>query len=182
MSDGVAVDAQIMSRFGQDMLANNQSLSGLLVERLVANHGLAIDYDKKIEHEWFTQCAHALFKEWYIQNLKLGRIRMVKGSISEEHKRALHIRFGFPMRGFDIVYIKVANDTQKKYIISEDLDFFDPKHKKSSHDTREKIKEQRNCGVCAYLKKRMGITVGTPIHASVDLFPQVPVHDEEPGT
>ena len=182
LSDGVAVDAQIMSRFGQDMLASDQSLSGLLVERLVASHGLVIDYGGKIEHEWFTQCTHPLFREWYIQNLKLGHIRVVKGLIADEHKRALQTRLGFPKRGYDIVYVKVANDTQKKYIVTDDLDFFDPKHKKSSHDTRERIKKQRDCGVCAYLDKRMGIKVGTPAHASVDLFPEAPVHEEEPAT
>jgi hypothetical protein len=170
-----------MSRFGQDMLAADQSLSGLLVERLVASQGLVIDYGRKIEHEWFTQCTHQLFREWYIQNLKLGNIRMVKGSIPDEHKRALQTRLGFPKHGYDIVYVKVANDTQKKYIVTEDLDFFDPKHKESSHATREKIKEQRNCAVCAYLKKRMNITVGTPAHASVDLFPKPPVCDTEPA-
>jgi hypothetical protein len=169
-----------MSRFGQDMLASEQSLSGLLVERIVTKHGLAIDYGGKIAHEWFTQCPNSLFKEWYAQNLKLGRIRMVKGSITVEHKRALQVKLGFPKRGYDLIYVKVANDTQIKYIISEDLDFYDPKHKLSNHEKWEKLKRERNCAVCFYLKTRMNITVGTPVHADAELFPKTPPPEEVP--
>jgi hypothetical protein len=158
-----------MSRFRQDMLTKEQSLSGLLVEKVTIDHGLVIDYGGKIQHEWFSQCPDALFREWFAQNLKLGRIRIVKPLIPEEHRRALFIKLGFPRRGFDIVYVGVANVTQKKYIISEDLDFFDPKHKRSDHETRERIKRERDCAVCAYLKKKMNITVGTPQQAMNDL-------------
>ncbi len=59
--------------------------------------------------------------------------------------------------------------TERRYIVTEDMDFFDPKHKKSAHETKERIKE-RNCAVCAYLRKHMNIVVGKLLHAQAELL------------
>jgi hypothetical protein len=171
LRDGVAIDAHVMKRFHGDMLAQEQSLSALLVEQVIEKIGLAIDYGGKIQHEWFTQCPTLLFREWFIQNIKLGRIRTFKAAIDDKHKRALFIDLGFPRRGYDIVYVGVANVTEKRYIVTDDIDFFDPKHKKSGHEKKEKIKKERNCAVCAYLRKHLNIVVGTPLHAQTELLP-----------
>jgi hypothetical protein len=68
------------------------------------------------------------------------------------------------------VYVGVANMTERRYIVTEDMDFFDPKHKKSGHETKERIKKERNCAVCAYLRKHLSIVVGTPLHAQAELL------------
>jgi len=95
---------------------------------------------------------------------------MVKASLAEEHKRALVLGLGFPKRGYDIAYVGAANATQKKYIVTEDIDFFDPTHKKSSHEKKEKIRQARDCGVCLYLRRKLQITIGTPLQATRELL------------
>jgi hypothetical protein len=170
LPDGIAVDANVMKKFNQDLLAAEQSLSGILVAQLLQRYGLVVDLTGKVQHEWFSQCPNALFKEWFVQNMKLGLIRMVKPSIPEQHKRELVIGLGFPRRGYDLVYVAVANVTERKYIVTEDLDFFDPTQKGADHETKERIKRERKCAVCAYLRKQMNIVVGTPQQASAELL------------
>jgi hypothetical protein len=170
LPDGIAVDANVMKKFNQALLSQEDSLYFTLIDQVLKRHGLVIDIAGKVQYEWFSQCPNALFKEWFIQNMKLGLIRMVKPSISEQHKRALVIGLGFPRRGYDIVYVAIANVTVRRYIVTDDLDFFDPTQKQADHETKERIKRGRKCAVCAYLRRHMSIVVGTPEHASAELL------------
>jgi hypothetical protein len=129
-----------------------------------------VDDIGKIQHEWFTQCPSPRFKEWFLQNMKMGRIRMVKATISQEHKRHLVIALGFPRRGYDIAYVAVANATTRRYIVTEDIDFFDPTQKCANNETKERIKNERSGPVCTYLRNDMEIRVGTPQQAMTELL------------
>ena len=170
MADGVTVDANVMKKFNRDFLAHEDSSLTILIEQTLTLHGIVIDIGDKVQHEWFTQCPSALFKEWFVQNMKLGRIRMVKPFIAEQHKRELLTKLGFPKRGYDLTYVAVANVTQKRYIVTEDIDFFDPTKKHAENQTKEKIKRERSGPVCRYLRREMGIVVGTPPQALIELI------------
>jgi hypothetical protein len=170
VSDGVTVDANIMKMFSHDFLAERDSESRQLIEKALHRHGLVIDIGGKIQHEWLATCGGLFFKEWFIQQMKLGLIRQVKPKIEVQHKKKLVIGHGMPTDGYDLVYVAVSNVTVTRYIVTEDIDFFDPALKLADRNTKDKAKEKRNGPICKYLRNAMGIRVGLPTHAIAELF------------
>ena len=83
--------------------------------------------------------------------------------MEHEHKKKLRTRLGFPKN--DLVYIAVANVTQTKYLVTDDIDFFDPTLKRAEQPAKRRARDERRGAVCRYLRERMGVTVGTVIHA-----------------
>lgn len=176
MSDGVTVDANIMRMFSQDFIAEQESASRLLVEAILRTTGLVIDIGGKIQHEWFATCGDNFFKEWFLQQLKVGLIRHVSPEIATHHKSKLVKQYGFPTDGYDLVYVAVSNVTTIKYIVTDDIDFFDPTLKCANKGTKDKAKEKRNGPVCKYLRNAMGIRVGIAGHALNELPLEGPAH------
>lgn len=169
MTEGVVVDACIMQEFLHEFLANVMGTARGVVEALGSGIGLAIDSGGKIRHEWFTTCENPYFKEWYAQARYLGKIREVKPEISEQHKKALQ-RLGLPNNSYDRVYISVANATATRYILSSDIDFFDPCLKHSNEKAKCRARDDRQGKLCRYLHKEMKIRVGTAIHAYAEIL------------
>lgn len=170
MKDGVTIDACVMRDFMEEFLANVMGTSRVLVEDVTAGVGLAIDQGGKIKHEWLTTCQSPYFREWYAKQLYMGRIAEITPSIPEQHKKAL-LGLGLPPDGFDKVYIAVANNTRTRYIVSCDMDFFDPKLKKGDERAKSRARDDRRGAVCHYLRREMNIVVGTVIHAHAELLP-----------
>src|SRR5690349_855160 len=113
-----------MATFTHDFLANDQTASRTLVEQSVKQKGLVVDEGGKIQNQWFNTCQGPFFKEWYLQYLKVGSIRMVRPKNEQQHKKRLTNDLGFP--GSDLIYIWVANVTRTRYIVTNDIDFHDP--------------------------------------------------------
>jgi hypothetical protein len=170
VTDGVTVDANIMKNFTSDYLAEQDSPSRLLVEKVLQNQGLVIDVHGKIQQEWFSTCGNMFFKAWFVEQVKLGLIRQVKPRIELHHKKHLTIKHGMP-KGYDLVYVGVSNVTATRYIVTEDIDFFDPCLKKANQATKGTAKEKRDGAVCKYLRTEMKIRVGVAAHALNELFP-----------
>ncbi len=169
MADGVTVDANVIKSFNDDFLADFESASRILVEKIVASRGFVVDEGGKIKHEWLETCQGPFLKEWYFQQIKVGVIRFVRPAIGNRHKKALIQGHGFPRRGFDLAYVAVANVTEVRYIVTEDMDFFDPSLKPADAATKLRAKKKRNGPVCSYLRKTLRITVGTVAHALSEL-------------
>lgn len=68
----------------------------------------------------------------------------------------------------DNKFVMAAFATLKKYIISEDPDFWDPQFKKNGHRNAEKMKVQ-NAGVIHRILRDKGITVNNIYNATVSL-------------
>ena len=86
-------------------------------------------------------------------------------------KRVIHNTYGLPSRGSrDIEYIKCAINTEIKYILTEDIDFFDPKKKESSAIDKYRTKNERQGAFCKFLNKNYKITVGLAEHCRDDLI------------
>ena len=169
MADGVAIDANVISNFYSDYLRGFDSPSRITVEQSIARLGIVVDEGGRIQHEWFGVCPGPFLREWFLEQVKLGRIRLVKSHIELHHKKKLKNDLGFPAD--DFTYIAVANVTQIRYIVTDDIDFHDPKLKCADHRRKLDAKETRRGAVCSYLRSHMRITVGTPAHAIRELFP-----------
>lgn len=171
MADGVTVDANVISNFSHDYLCGVDSASRIAVEQSIAKRGIVVDEAGKIQQEWFASCSKQFIEEWFVEQIKAGKIRFVKPSIEPHHRKKLKSELGFP--GNDLVYVSVCNVTETRYILTDDIDFFEPRLKSATHQSKQRAKDSRDGGVCRYLRKQMRITVGTAGHAISELFPAV---------
>ena len=172
MGDGVVVDANIISSYLQEYGEETGDIYGL-IEKILKNCGIAIT--ELLEHEWESTCGDQLFNEWFTDNLNKGlqregkHIQYVDPSIDSQILKKIHIKFGLPRGGQDKELIKAANVTTYRYILTNDIDLFDPKKKTAPRKEKERIKKGRKGRLCQFLRKELEITVGLPEHCWSDL-------------
>lgn len=170
LADGAAVDANVMCAFTESLIRKTDTRERAVVQRLEISHGFAIDHTGQIKHQWFETCGANVFGEWFIQGLKGGKIVEVRASLDKQHKKKLQQDCGMPTKRAEMMYVAVANVTALKYIVTNDIDFWEPKAKRQgNHEMHEQIKLKRSGAVSKYLKS-MKIRVGTPAMALTELW------------
>lgn len=115
--------------------------------------------NSQIEAEWRKQCRNnsEWFEAWLAEQYRTGSLWTV--DIETKHRSSADKIFpvGFPALSHDIWYIRVAyaakdaRPTFPVYLISEDIDFYDPTHKASTNKLQKFIKG--NGPVVKHLKK-----------------------------
>ena len=166
MEDGIVVDANIISNYCQEYSAENGDIYDL-IEKILKNCGIAIT--DLVEHEWRSTCGGQLFEEWFTVNLHADYIQYVDPYIDRQILKKIHKDFGLPKRKYDKELIKAANVTTYKYILTYDIDLFDPKKKSAERKEKERIKKQRKGALCTFLRRELDIIVGLPEHCCGDL-------------
>jgi predicted nucleic acid-binding protein len=166
MGDGVVVDTNIISNYYQEYIEETGDIYGL-IEKLLKNCGIAIT--ELLENEWHNTCGSQLFDVWFTDNVRDGYIQYVKPYINRQILKKIHNDFGLPKEGRDKELIKAANVTTYKYILTKDIDLFDPKKKQASIKEKERIKKERKGRLRQFLRRKLDITVGLPEHCWFDL-------------
>lgn len=166
MGDGIVVDANIISYYGREYIEETGDLCDL-IEKILKNCGIAIS--DSMEREWRNTCGSQLFDVWFTDNLRDGHIQYITPYLDKQILKKIHNDFGLPKRGGDKDLIKAANVTTYKYILTNDIDLFDPKKKSVERKEKERIKKQRKGALCIFLRKELDIIVGLPEHCCGDL-------------
>lgn len=156
-----------MNSFSGSLIAKVNSPARSLVERIQSTYGFVIDAGGKVQQQWLATCDQVYFRQWFSDALKLGTIRLVAAKLPQQHAKHLRITCGMPTKDFP--FVTVANAAQPHYVVSEDIDFWEPTYKQCDEETKARTKANRQGCVCRYLK-RIGVTVGTVNQASGDLF------------
>lgn len=167
MTDGVTVDTNVISMYFHEHLRKCGEVLEL-VEKVLRCVGVALT--DKLEYEWKSTCPGPIFDAWLTDEVKEGRVLYVnRKPLPRNVMKIIHHKFGLPRGRGDREVLFCANGTQMKYILSEDLHFFDPKAKETSRQHRRRVKDRRLGVFCRYLKRELGITVGAPCHCREDL-------------
>ena len=167
MEDGVVIDTNIMSKFNKEYFFETPNdLSKLIIDVMNKYH-LAIN--KLLENEWKSTCGSQPFQYWLTDNIIANKIEFVNSNIDKNIMKKIYDKYGLPKNSGDKELIKIANATIIKYILTEDIDLFDPKEKNANHRRKEKIKQQRIGKLNIFLKKKLNITVGLCCHCCKDL-------------
>ncbi|MFW9879664.1 MAG: hypothetical protein ACFFG0_41850 [Candidatus Thorarchaeota archaeon] len=167
MADGLVIDTDVICKYSQQCIDEEGDIY-YLIERMRKSCGIAItDF---IEHQWNATCGSQLFNIWFTDNVRDGYIKYVKPYLSRDIIKQINNGFGLPQRGKDIELIKASNVTYIRYILTTDIDLFDPKKKKASSKEKKRIKKERSGSLCKYLKKKLNIRVGLPEHCSQELY------------
>lgn len=166
--DGVVVDANIIKIFIIEEMKDCGDICEL-INNLLGSYGLAVN--KMVEHEWQSIIGSQFFNEWFTMNILSERIKYVNDSVKVTfaQKKKINITYGLPKNSRDIKYINCAINTKIRYILTEDIDFFDPKKKQASAEEKRRIKNQRQGKFCKFLNSEFGITAGLPEHCCTDL-------------
>jgi hypothetical protein len=167
LSKELVVDANVMALFTRSRVREEDSPARMLVERGREPGSFAIDSAGKMENQWLTTCGNkpgSAFYEWFYQRLKEGVIRPLSADMPKEDKKHLRVERGFPNDRFELTYVAVAYVSRCRYIVTEDIHFFDPALKAAGEETKSKAKNNRTGCVCKYLRK-LNVTVGTVAQA-----------------
>lgn len=167
MADGVTVDANVMNAFTKSMITQSSTDAYSVVEQIRQGHGFVIDSGDLIKTQWIETCGK-VFGEWFVTQVQAGRIRMVEPKLDSGHRKHLRKDCGMPMRR-EVIYISVAAATDIRYIVTEDIDFWEPAAKQRDEKAKARIRARREGLVCRYLSKHLQIRIGTPTMALSDL-------------
>lgn len=114
-----------------------------------------LDDGKMIETEWRRKADREWFDGWLADALRDDRVREVTVSNHPQLIKRLS-KLGFPRGSRDKWYVRtgkeVADRLGQSCIVSEDLDFFDPKAKASGSKRRVKILKRRSGDVLKALE------------------------------
>jgi hypothetical protein len=169
LPNGAAVDANIMCKFTESLIHDIETNERAVVRKLQSSHGFVIDDRGQIKHQWLETCGTNVFGEWFYQGLKTGIIREVQATLEKQHKKRLQQGCGMPTKRAELMYVAAANVTELKYIVTDDIDFWEPKAKKrGNREKHDEIKQQRKGTVCKYLRS-LNIRVGTAAMALAEL-------------
>ena len=169
MADGMTVDSNVISAYIPEYIREQGEVFET-IETILGKIGIALT--RTIEWEWKSTCPGLVLVEWLTDQIKKGRIVYVtEEKVPRNVMTTLIQKYGFPVKSRDRRYISCAYGTDTKYILSEDIDFFDPKAKCASEKMKRRVKTLRGGALCKYLKKELGITVGCLCHCKED-FPE----------
>lgn len=167
----MVIDANIISKYYKELIVDEGELYNL-INCIFNDFGIAVS--DLILHEWNSTCKNDILSSWITDGIKLGKIKYVDPSLDRNIIKKLHINYGLPKKNNgktsrDIEYIKCANVTSIKYILTYDIDFFDPRLKTAHERTKKNAKENRTGRLCRFLEKELNIIVGLPSHCISDL-------------
>jgi len=158
-----------MNLFSESLIRDEVTDTRTLVEKIKSGHGFAIDVGGKLQHQWLETCDKTYFSQWFVEGLKGGWIRQVAAKIEKADEKKLKISCGMPSARHEFAYVAVANVvTPPKYIVTDDIDFWEPKEKGADEKRKQETKAKRKGCVCQHLRK-MKIVVGTVPQALAEL-------------
>jgi hypothetical protein len=160
------VDAQVVKGFYQDtVLGKGHALTesaSLIFDASFRKHAIYVDDEEKLRSEWRSGVAPEWFDIWYTDLLRDDVIREIRSPADKNLRKKLEA-LGFPFSGRDIWYARVSNATSCSIgfaiLVSEDLDFYEPKEKGCSAKRRNEILLKELGSVRKYFKKERDIHV-----------------------
>lgn len=158
----IVIDANVYSEYYKQCCHNQYCHDP--IDDLLSTPGLKIFFDEsnKIATEWENLCCKELTRAVIIEMLDNGiavEIPIETFPIICKKLRQL----GFP-QGKDRVYIQTAKSAVKitkrdTFLITQDIDFFDPKLKNSNEKTKAKTIRSSNAPICKYLRKNENVHI-----------------------
>lgn len=161
----VVIDANVFQAYYQKNLHGNLpnvtgDPSDLFERILLGTVRITFDESDHIKSEWERVVEREWFGRWFSKMLMDGDIQFVALAPCDF---LCHMQqHGFP-RSKDVRYLQTAMaskcDDSQVYLVSEDMDFFDPTKKASGLATRHRIMKDGATRITNYLRKKQNIQV-----------------------
>ena len=163
----IVIDAQVFKGFYlESVIAKPSGLTGSVIElfrRLGGCDTAYVDEGSQIEQEWRDVVDKEWFERWFKDELVSGRIVVIPVDRGQDCSSRLTSEFGFPVAECRW-YIRTAATLVKSFaeaaaLISEDMDFHEPKAKACDAGRRHKLFIDGSGRMARNLKKREKILV-----------------------
>lgn len=117
-----------------------------------------VDTGNKIEQEWRNVVQPEWFNAWFAGMLASGAVEMVEPTTRGDIIKVLKVKHGFPGDQSDRWYVLTACAVVQRTgggvaLISEDLDFYEPREKKCGSSRRQRILMDSAGKVAKHLRK-----------------------------
>lgn len=170
IATGATIDADAIAAVVREVAQEPENRPGPrenLVDSLLAKVGAVIN--PAILTEWEQTCSGgSWYREWYLMNLTRKKIVEVEVKGVPGLRKKLRVEFGLPFDSRDYKYIICAKQYKPHYLLSQDIDVYDPRARAGSSADRHRAREMRNGALCRYLKAEYGVVVGTLDHCASD--------------
>jgi hypothetical protein len=162
----VVVDAQVIGWYLAELRGATTPAThppSALIDSLSVRDIAFLDEGAQIESEWRRTTDPEWFDQWFGDLLARGGAVIIPVRPASALLRTLQRDYGFP-RSRDAWYINTAaaanTDTEAVAIVSEDLDFYEPRAKRGCTPARRiRIISQASGNVARYLRREAGIEV-----------------------
>ena len=153
---GLIVDANIVKGYFQDsVLGKGHDLTESakpIFDPSFREHPIYVDDKAKLHFEWRSVVETEWLDIWYADLVRDDVVREIVSPPDKALRKQL-AELGFPAKGRDIWYARVSNAVSRTVgfaiLVSEDLDFYEPKEKGCKSERRKDIllKELGWCGI-----------------------------------
>lgn len=155
------VDSNVMNYFQQERVCSTPGMAHEAIATIVQIGSIALDTEGQCEAEWL-ECAGGVeplaLKDWIADMMVSERIQLHNYKCDSMFKELSNI--GIPKK--DHKWVRLARSVPSNYIVTEDIDLFDPQRKKNcTAAAKEKIKESCKGPAAKYLGKKYNIKVTT---------------------
>jgi len=163
MYQGIFIDAHLLGDISDAIASESGPLYDMICW-ILDNCGIAIT--PLIQTHWEEKISdnERHFWEWYYLeyhvNRRIHEIPLIRldAQLMNKVKINCHLPNDIYVKG----YIKGANSTKApRYILAEDMDFYDPRYKQAESRTKNKIIASRSGKLCEFLERTLHIRVGS---------------------
>ena len=141
----VAVDSNCMVEMQNDRVSEAMGPATLALNHILANTYIALDQGMQCQQEWL-ECMPGPFgeefKSWIDQLIVLQKVRYLPVRAPAQLGRTC-AQLGLPKK--DHKWVKLCDHHCVQFLVTEDIDFFDPTMKRAPAATKERIKREL-CG------------------------------------
>ena len=142
----------------------------ILLEEITKVNGIA--YDRFILHEWEEVCGKQWVSYWITNLIPQGKVQEIEVSEERQLKTIrddLRKNFHLPMDSMDYRYIACAAEYPPRYVLSRDIDMYDPTDKGQPSKTQKRIRYNKSGALCQHVQDAYGVTIGCFCHVIADL-------------
>jgi hypothetical protein len=138
-----------------------------LLDVIMEKHGIAVN--DFILQEWEDTCQSEYFNIWLTELIKTGRMTKFPTGKVGQLRKTLNINCGLPRSSRDIYYVLCATQAYPHYVLSQDIDLYDPREKRGNATSKARARRDRYGQLCCYVKREFSVTIGCLCHCIKDL-------------
>lgn len=152
------VDANVMNYFQRERLLGEQGEAWNAIEAIKSVSSIALDADGHCEAEWLECAGGAVplaLKDWIADMLASEKIQLFNFNCDNMFKELGAL--GVPKK--DHKWVRLARSAPSDFIVTEDIDLFDPTKKCATNEKKQELKHAGSGPVAKHLRKTHKIVV-----------------------
>jgi hypothetical protein len=150
MTKGTVIDANCWAKYCDDILHRAEGEGFRVFEKAKTKGAILLDGGDLIATQYKQTSGQTVFETFFNEGVVTGAIKLVKAEANAELRKKL-VQLGVPK--YEHIFFKTAISGQASYLVSEDIDFFDPRLKLAQENAKEAARRNKNSPVPKAFRK-----------------------------